>query len=295
MKPFSFLCSLAALSIHIHTAFGQIETSVHRDDTLFIHQTTVLPVIDGSSADPCWSMVAPQPIDQPWITYGETVAPDDFQGSYKVLWSPAENLLYFYVEITDDMYVQGYRYNSDPKKGDFYYDYDMLEIFIDEDATGGMHVFDGEGDSAALWGTRSANAFAYHMILDEPADGIVARSVIACDLAGKSWNEYTIANYASHIRQFAMRKNGHRYIWEFALAIYSDTFDHSQQERSRVQLSKGKKMGISLAYCDNDGMNETPKSRDHFFGSVFVPKDSFNDHWKNADGFRRVVLTGVQQ
>jgi hypothetical protein len=276
--------------ISFHQSSAQDPNSVMPTDTLRIPHTASLPVIDGKDGDDCWRSVRSQPIDQRWIPYGEGVAHNDFHGSYKVLWSAGTNLLYFCVDITDDVFVDGYRYDSDPKKGDFYYNFDMLEVFIDEDLSGGFHVFDGTGADVPLWGSSSVNAFAYHMILDAPADRKSATTVTACDLAGKSWDDYTIANYASHIKSFAMRKEGNRYIWEFSLAVYTDAYDPAKPERALSALTSGKRIGLSLAYCDNDDPNEEPKLRDNFFGSVFVPKEANNDHWKNADGFRKAIL-----
>lgn len=291
MNTHRFVVITAFLSlVGFHIASAQNPASVMPADTLFIPHTSAIPVIDGIETDDCWRNVRPQPIDQMWIPYGGAAASNDFQGSYKVLWSAETNLLYFNVIITDDAFVDGYRYDSDPKKGDFYYNFDMLEVFVDEDMSGGFHVFDGTGDDVPLWGSSSMNAFAYHMILDAPADRATARTVTACDLAGKSWDDYTIANYASHLRSFAMRKAGNTYVWEFSLAVYSDAYDPVHPERSRSMLTNGKRLGLSLAYCDNDDVNETPKERDNFFGSVFVPKEANNDHWKNANGFRKAKL-----
>ncbi len=71
------------------------------------------------------------------------------------------------------------------------------------------------------------------------------------------------------------------------MAVYDDNYDHANAENSRVTLVGNKEMGLSMAYCDND----TPGTeRDNFFGSVWVPEEAYNDHWKDADGFGRVRL-----
>jgi hypothetical protein len=56
-------------------------------------------------------------------------------------------------------------------------------------------------------------------------------------------------------------------------------------------LFDGKVMGLTLAYCDNDKPDVNPKTRDKFFGSVWVPAAAYNDHWMNADYFGIVKLT----
>jgi hypothetical protein len=57
-------------------------------------------------------------------------------------------------------------------------------------------------------------------------------------------------------------------------------------------LSEGKEMGLSVAYCDNDDPNESPKVRDNMFGSVWEPSPG-NLHWMNADGFGHIQLTSA--
>ena len=53
-----------------------------------------------------------------------------------------------------------------------------------------------------------------------------------------------------------------------------------------VVLSKEKKIGFALAYCDNDGSTE----RENFIGSVFVPGEDKNVAWINSDVFGTLVL-----
>ena len=252
------------------------ETSLLRvqDDTVKIPDVeNNIPTIDGNSDDVCWANVNWQTIDQVWIPYGGSVEADDYTGRYKTVWSSEENLLYFLVEITDDVFVDGYVYPDDG-----YYNYDIVEVFIDEDKSGGMHRIDYGGENAE-------NAFSYHIVVDAPEDGGVNNEFVVCDLAG-FWQ---IINYADHFPDLAMRKNSNQYTWEFSLAVYDDTYNHSNPEASRVNLSEGKIMGLSLAYCDND----TPGTdRDNFFGSVWVPEEEYNDHWMNADGFGTVKLIG---
>ncbi len=231
-----------------------------------------IPTINGDSTDACWSDVEWQEIDQVWIPWGGSVEADDYTGRYKILWSSTENLLYFLVEITDDVFVDGYVFGP----GD-YYNYDIVEVFIDEDKSGGVHNYED-----------TENAFAYHIVVDAPEEGEVNNDFVVCDMTGP----VTTVNYASHFPELAMKKTGNQYTWEFSLAVYDDTYDNSNPEASRVDLSEGKITGLSLAYCDNDDPEEEPKTRDNFFGSVWVPENEYNDHWINADGFGTIELTG---
>jgi hypothetical protein len=247
-----------------------------QDDTVKTPNVATLPTIDGHSDDACWAGTSWQTIDEVWIPYGGSVEASDYTGQYKVAWSDAENVLYFVVEVTDDAFVDGYVFGP----GD-YYQYDIVEVFIDEDKSGGGHNYE-------VGGVNAENAFAYHIVVDAPADGDTTTDYVVCDMAG---NTYTV-NYAGHFPELAMRKDGNLYTWEFSLAVYDDTYDNGDPEASRVDLSEGKIIGLSLAYCDNDSINETPKERDNFFGSVWVPASEYNDHWINADGFGTIRLIG---
>ncbi len=245
-------------------------------------EAKTVPLIDGEATDQCWTDAQWHYIDETWITWGEEIDASDYTGCFKVSWSESENLLYYYVEISDDLFVDGYTYPD----GD-YPDFDIVEVFLDEDMSGGLHVFDDN----ATWGQNSENAFSYHIAIDAPADGETETAFHACDIDGTDWPA-VIMDYAGHFPEMIMKKNGNTYQYEFSMKIYDDTYDHSDPEASRVLLSNGKEMGMSLAYCDND----TPGTdRDNFFGSVWVPEEAYNDHWMNADGFGhvRLVKSGV--
>lgn len=244
-----------------------------QDDTVRTPKVESIPTIDGISDDACWEGTSWQTIDQVWIPYGGSVEADDYTGRYKVAWSETENVLYFFVEITDDVFVDGYEYPD----GD-YYQHDIVEVFIDEDKSGGPHAYEvGEANAE--------NAFAYHIVVDAPEDGEVNSDFVVCDMGAGG-----TMNYAGHFPEFTMRKNGNQYTWEFSLAVYDDTYDHSNPGDSRVDLAEDKIIGLSLAYCDNDDPEEEPKIRDNFFGSVEVAHEDSNNHWLNADDFGTIEL-----
>jgi hypothetical protein len=245
--------------------------------TMMAMEAGTAPLVDGDASDECWTEAAWYPIDQTWINWGEEIDSADYFGRFKVSWSESENLVYFLVEITDDAFVDGYVF---PEGG--YPDFDIVEVFLDEDRSGGLHVFDDN----ATWGANSENAFSYHLAVDAPEEGEVNQTFVACDIDGNNWPA-TIMDYAGHFPELAMKKTGNRYHYEFSMKVYSDLYDHADPEASRVTLTDGKAMGMSLAYCDND----TPGTeRDNFFGSVWVPEEEYNDHWMNADGYGSVRL-----
>ena len=248
------------------------------NSTVMAKETGKAPVFDGEEMDSCWQEAGWNYIDQPWITWGQDIDSSDYSGRFKVSWSASENLLYFYVEVTDDAFVDGYVF---PESG--YSDFDVVEVFLDEDHSGGLHVFDDNAE----WGANSENAFSYHITMNAPADGDMATDFVAADIDGTDWTDRVTMNYASHFPDLALRKDGNIYRYEFSLRIYDDTYDHADPEASRVILAANDLMGMSLAYCDND---QPDGERDNFFGSVWVPEEAYNDHWMNADGFGSIRL-----
>lgn len=291
--------------------FGNIQNVTGQIDTVDVQHLNVVPKIDGAGNDICWneSSMNWQPINQVWMPWkGIVPSSDDFSGKYKVGWNETENLLYFLVDIMDDKFIDGYSFASNGPSG--YPNYDVVEIFIDEDRSKGAHVFDN--------GTENAqNAFSYHFSVNAPADGETTDEFTVEDLDGVNWGNYWVVNYADHFPEFKMKKNGNNYVYEFSMKIYNDTYPTQNnngttatgKELARTVLYAGKIMGMSMAYCDND-MNDG--KRDHFFGSTsgreysanfgFMGngfsitsengQDIFNTCWMSANDYGVIQLLG---
>jgi hypothetical protein len=184
------------------------------------------------------------------------------------------------MEVHHDVFVDGY-----PNGGGAIYDYDISEVFIDENASGGDHQYDTPT-------TNAENAFAYHMYAACPEDGQVTTTLYADDIAGTPTKNQRV-NYTSHFPQFALRRTGQTAVREFSLIVYTDTYYYantdSAKAAARSQLGLNKVMGLSIAYCDNDGISENPKVRDNMFGSVAEPYPG-NLHYQNANYFGHVKL-----
>lgn len=289
MRLFVFLFAVVLLmGGTLRTVFAS--KPLMQDDTVRVPDVTQVPIIDGYGTDDCWQGVSWQTIDQVWIPWGTTIQASDFSGRYKAVWSSVTNLLYIFLEVTDDMYIDGYIYNSNPSVGGGYPNYDLPEIFIDENRSKGLHVFDGTGDFANDWGTNAENAFSYHIMVNFPTDGQAVSDFVACDIAGIDWGNYFIANYASHFDGFIVRRSGNTTTWEMALKVYGEAYNPSNPEDSRIILTEGKVMGFSMAWCDNDQPDGT---RDNFIGSVYVPENRYNDHWMNAEDFGVIKLMAL--
>lgn len=239
-----------------------------------------VPKIDGNTDDDCWEKSNWNHINYVWMDYNEKIDTYDFSGQFKVVWSSIHNLLYILVEVTDDIFVDGYIFGDDG-----YHNFDIVEVFIDQNNSGGLHVFDGNAKVGLDWGSNAENAFAYHINVNEPMESETSRFFVACDIDGGNWDSKEIVDYADHFPEFAFRKIDGKYYWEFSLLVYSDSYNRKNPLDSIVKLNEGNVLGFTIAYCDNDNKEENPKTRDHFIGSVFVTEDENNSHWKNADDF----------
>lgn len=207
------------------------------------------PTLDGSASDEAWENAEWYDLDQTWV--GEKPDTNDVSGRYKILWD--ENNLYILAEITDDTLI-----DIHPNGLENYWDDDCLEIFIDEDASGGNHQF-------------SYNAFAYHISLD-------SRVVdIAPDSSFRFYDDHCVSR---------MTTAGKVSVWEVAVKIFDGNKYVDNAENIPKMLSKGKIMGFALAYCDNDRSSE----REHFIGSVPIEGVDKNQGFKDAGVFGKLTL-----
>ena len=205
-------------------------------------------LIDGKADENIWADAQWFPLDQRWI--GDEYSEEDFSGRYKLAWR--EDALYLLAEIKDDTLRDVY---EDPLK--LWWDEDCLEIFVDEDNSGGEHQFNN-------------NAFAYHIDtkgnvidVDHTQNGIL---------------------YNSHVKSARLTK-GKTTIWETKILIYDDTYLEGQNNKPE-KLAAGKNIGFALAYCDNDNSEH----RENFIGSIFVEGEDKNRGWIDAGIFGTLIF-----
>ncbi len=224
------------------------------------------PVVDGVAADPAWSDVAWR--DMKHLMWGSEPAPDDFSGRYKLVWTP--QALYLLAEITDDVLIDT---NADPLAR--YWEDDALEFFLDEDASGGIHLHD-------------YNAFAQHVSLDNQSADMGPFASEEDEAAGRAYVRTYPEMVTSAWRRAAQAP--HPLTWELKITVFGDDFhdDPDRPQAKPVALAAGKVMGFMLAYCDAD----SPAGREHFMGDVAVePVDGDrNRGYIDADVFGRITL-----
>lgn len=233
-------------------SFILITSSIAQDkkdhQIMNISKAAKSPEIDGKSNDAAWGNAEWYPINQLWL--GRPYDNNDFSGRFKLTWG--DEGLYLLVEVIDDVLYDQY---DDPLK--LYWDDDCVEVFIDEDNSGGNHQY-------------NHSAFAYHIALDGEVVDINPKE------------EFTL--YSDHIR--VERKTAkNKTVWEMMIKVFDNTFEDGK-DNTPVTLKAGKKMGFALAYCDNDGSKE----RENFIGSVYVPGEDKNQGWINADIFGTIIL-----
>jgi Carbohydrate family 9 binding domain-like len=207
------------------------------------------PTVDGSDKDDAWHRAEWQPIKHRWL--GPPYSENDFQGRFKVVWT--EKRIYILAEIVDDILIDSHR---DPLVQ--YWDDDCLEIFIDEDFSGGDHQF-------------NHNAFAYHMSLDNRAIDI--------------GTDRQPRDYTHHVSS-QWRQYDDTVIWEVAIDVYTDDYEDNSDNNIPVSLSAGKIMGLMIAYCDNDGS----ELRENFIGSELVSSGAKDRGWIDAGLFGSLQL-----
>ncbi|MCA0132177.1 DUF6265 family protein [Winogradskyella alexanderae] len=226
----------------------QIKNTKPIKQLIAVKQAKTAPVIDGIANENIWENCSWHPLDQIWL--GDKLTEGDFKGRYKLTWT--EDALYLLAEIEDDNLIDIY---ENPLE--FWWDDDCLEVFIDEDNSGGEHQY-------------NHNAFAYHIALD----GNVV------DMSTKKEGKL----YNSHV-QSKRKTDGNISIWEVRISLYDNTYN-DQAENYPVKLFANKNIGFALAYCDNDNS----KSRENFIGSIPVEGEDKNRGWIDANIFGTLVL-----
>ncbi len=246
-----FGLSLAAALLALPAA-DTLAAATHLDDRTEYRapRASSAPVVDGVADEAVWEQARWQEMKYRWL--GPEYSAEDFQGRFKVVWTPER--IYILAEIVDDILIDTHR---DPLVQ--YWDDDCLEIFLDEDYSGGEHQF-------------NHNAFAYHMSLDNQAIDI--------------GTDEKARNYSHHVDS-QWRQQGNKVIWEVAIDIYKDDYVDGATDNEPTTLTTGKVMGLMVAYCDNDGS----ELRENFIGSESVPTGAKDRGYIDAGLFGSLVLT----
>ena len=242
---------LITASLLAISAYPALADPTHYDGRTEYHapKAAVPLTIDGVANEAAWKQARWQELPHRWL--GPEYTAEDFQGRYKVVWT--EKKIYILGEITDDILIDSHRDSLLQ-----YWDDDCLEIFLDEDFSGGNHQY-------------NHNAFAYHMSLDNQAIDI-----------GTDKQPH---NYSHHVDS-RWKQQRNKITWELAIDIYTDKYIDGSSSNAPITLSAGKVMGLMVAYCDNDGS----ELRENFIGSESVPHGPKDRGWIDSGLFGSLVL-----
>lgn len=235
-----------------HTLESNVESTsiISQANGEFKAYKTKSPVkIDGKGEDAIWSSVNWYNMNYIWM--GKTVDSSDYHGKFKLAWD--SQYLYVLVEVTDDFL------NPTLENGiDNYWKGDYVEVFIDEDKSGGIHKFNHQ-------------AFAYHVSTEGHA-------------IDKSTSEETIF-LDNHVK-VKRSQEGNRHIWEMAISLFNNQFDENASNNIPVDIVAQKRIGFSIAYGDNDGNNE----RENFMGSKKTHGINNDEGYINSDVFGSILF-----
>ena len=206
--------------------------------------------IDGCNTDAIWSNIEDW-YDMNYVWIGEQVDTMDYHGKFKLAWD--SQYLYVLVEVIDD------HLNPTLKNGlENYWKGDYVEVFIDEDKSGGVHQYNHQ-------------AFAYHISTEGHA-------------IDKSTGQETVF-FDDHV-DVKRSQEENRHLWEMAIKLYDKQFDESAEDNIPVKIVNQKNIGFSIAYGDNDGNN----NREHFIGSKKTHGVNNDEGYINADVFGSILF-----
>jgi hypothetical protein len=213
------------------------------------HKATTKVQIDGCVKEAAWNTATWYDMNYLWI--GSPPKSTDYDGRFKITWD--ENYLYLLVHIKDD-----YLHPTLKDGIENYWKGDYVEIFIDEDQSGGNHQY-------------NLQAFAYHVSTDgHSIDKNTTRETVFFD---------------NHIH-VARSQEGNTYVWEMAVKLYDKQFDENATNNSPVKIHHQKRIGFSIAYGDNDGDQE----RENFMGSKEHHGINNDYGYINADVFGSILF-----
>ncbi len=245
---FLFSCTKPESSTNSEEKAGSETLDSIGDGNYTAHEASEEIVIDGKGDEKSWEKATWAPLKYKWL--GGDYTPEDFSGRYKILWN--EDKIYYLVEITDEILN-----DQRPDPFNDWWEDDCLELFIDEDKSGGNHQF-------------NHNAFAYHITLDYDAVDI------GPDQKPHLYNKDV---------ETKRTKNGNIYTWEVGMKVFKDTYKDGE-DNEPVKLTEGKKLGFAVSYNDND----TTGGRENFVGSMEIPGEDKNRGWIDAGLFGTLEL-----
>jgi len=220
------------------------------EDGFFKAHKSKSPIkIDGCSKDVIWSSLNWYDMNYLWM--GNRVDSVDYHGRFKLSWN--SQFLYILVEVVDE------KLNPTLGNGlDNYWKGDYVEVFIDEDKSGGNHKFNHQ-------------AFAYHVSTE-----------------GHTIDKNTLKEtvfFDEHV-EVMRSQEGNKHLWEMAFKLFDKQFNENTANNIPVEIFAQKSIGFSIAYGDNDGNN----IRENFMGSKETHGNNNDEGYINSDVFGSILF-----
>ena len=211
--------------------------------------------VDGDLSD--WGWLAPIFSTSEEVPFARwDVSRDDFDMEAWVAWSPETNMLYHAIKVTDDKLLT--LPIEQPHK---VWRYDVLEIFVDADHSGGSYRRQGED---------SRGAQQYYLYLQPEGSAHLGLFGPEGELGWSLKPPYAL---------YAARYDGKAIYYEVAMRLW-DWLGTSPQESRLHQLKAGEVIGWKITAKDRDDESEAP------IGCTLRPLDA----WENADNFAELML-----
>jgi hypothetical protein len=225
-------------------------SALAKEDGVFKAHKSKSPVhIDGCNKDVIWSNVDWYDMNYLWM--GDAVDSSDYNGRFKLAWN--SDYLYVLVEVIDEKLIPTLENGIEN-----YWKGDYVEVFVDEDNSGGNHRFNHQ-------------AFAYHVSTEGHA-------------IDKNTSQETVF-FDDHV-EVVRSHEGDKYLWEMAIKLFDNQFDENSNNNIPVKILAQETIGFSIAYGDNDG-NDT---RENFMGSKKTHGNNNDDGYVNSDVFGSILF-----
>lgn len=218
--------------------------------------------LDGNLTEPIWSEVTaesllfggePEQWTAIWTDYTDLLV------TWKAIWSPENNRVYFGIEIVDD--TRGTLDNNNPNESPFNpFNDESLELYIDGDHNGGL--YEGSYQSAQQWLITMENLRILNYYLDNKFGPYMGNALQTAVTLGCDGN----------------------WVIEIELTIYN-AFETAERT-----LAPGDTIGWDIWYndSDDDTYENGKYNRDHQIGWYYTEQA-----YKNADCFGNLVLSGI--
>ena len=227
-----------------------LQTTESKENGDFIaYKSSELIEIDGFDKENIWAKSTWYDMNHIWM--GNQVDSTDYHGRFKLAWDTKK--LYILVEVVDN-----YLHPTLADGKDNYWKGDYVEVFIDEDKSGGDHKYNHQ-------------AFAYHVSTE-------GHSI------DKNTQQQTVF-FDNHI-EVKRTQEGNKHLWEMAIQLFDKHFDENNTANIPVSIFKNKSIGFSIAYGDNDGNG----IRENFMGSKKNHGQNNDDGYINSDVFGSILF-----